>query len=92
MIKWKLMLTTLPLVLTVALLKLVMEQVFGASSAGRPRGSNPRLFAKRAPVDIVYSAIDVMNPHFQAMDKAGATAHANRSIVAHLCVHAAIDP
>ncbi|MBL0150086.1 MAG: hypothetical protein IPP87_15825 [Ideonella sp.] len=24
---------------------------------------------------------DAMNPHFQAMDKAGATAHANRSIV-----------
>lgn len=37
--------------------------------------------AKRLPIDAVYAAIDAMNPHFQSMDKAGATAHANRSIV-----------
>lgn len=38
-------------------------------------------FAKRVPVDAVYKAIDAMNPHLQSMDKAGATAHANRAIV-----------
>lgn len=148
MIKWKLMLTTLPAVVVVVGLKLVMERVFGLSgwvdfsdvSAVLTAGAflvgfmlagtmadykeseklpselvttletiddlitvssfkkefealeahralldlGDRIlgwFARRTPVDAVYAAIDAMNPHFQAMDKAGATAHANRSIV-----------
>ena len=148
MFKWKLMLTTLPVVAAVVLLKFIMDKVFGLTgwvdfsdvsavlTAGAflvgfmlagtmadykeseklpselvttletiddlitvssfkgefdPLAAHRALidlgdrildwFAKRAPVDAVYSAIDAMNPHFQAMDKAGATAHANRSIV-----------
>jgi hypothetical protein len=38
-------------------------------------------FARRVTIDALYSTIDAMNPHFRAMDQAGATAHANRSIV-----------
>ena len=148
MIKWKLMLTTLPWVAAVVLLKLVMERIFGLTGWVEFSDISPVLaagafligfmlagtmadykeseklpselvttletiddlitvsslktefdalaarrglvdlgerildwFAKRAPIDAVYSAIAAMNPHFQAMDKAGATAHANRSIV-----------
>lgn len=148
MIKWKLMLTTLPAVVAVVLIKLVLERVFGLTgwvdfsdvSAVLTAGAllmgfmlagtmadykeseklpselvttletiddlitvssfkkefdahaahralvdlGDRIldwFARRAPVGAVYSTIDAMNPHFQAMDKAGATAHANRSIV-----------
>src|SRR6185295_7685749 len=33
------------------------------------------------PLDRVHTAIEAMNGHFQSMDLAGATAHANRSIV-----------
>ena len=36
---------------------------------------------RRVPVEAVYASIAAMNTHYQAMDKAGATAHANRSIV-----------
>jgi hypothetical protein len=143
--KWKLMLTTLPAVAAVVLLKLVMERVFGLAgwvdvsavlTAGaflvgfmlagtladykeseklpselvttletiddliQASSSRPDFdahaarrdlialgdrvldwLAKRAPVDAVHAAIEAMNRHFQAMDRAGATAHANRSIV-----------
>ena len=148
MIKWKLMLTTLPVVVVVVLLKLVIERLAGHAgwvdfsdvtavlTAGAflvgfmlagtmadykeseklpselvttletiddlitvssikeefdPLPARRGLvdlgdrvldwFAKRTTVDGVYSAIDAMNPHFQAMDRAGATPHANRSIV-----------
>jgi hypothetical protein len=147
-IKWKLMLTTLPAVAAVVLVKTVMDKVFGLTGwvdyadvlavltagallmgfmlagtmadykeseklpselvttletiddlivvssfkkefdAQAARRALVELgdrildwFARRKPVDTVHSAIDAMNPHFQAMDKAGATAHANRSIV-----------
>jgi hypothetical protein len=36
---------------------------------------------KQAPLESVHLAIEAMNGHFQSMDLAGATAHANRSIV-----------
>ena len=36
---------------------------------------------ERAPLEAVHQAIERMDGHFQAMDLAGATAHANRSIV-----------
>lgn len=148
MIKWKLMLTTLPVVAAVILAKFIMEQVFGITGwvdfadvsavltaaaflvgfllagtmadykeseklpselvttletiedliavssfktefdALAARRSLIALgdrirdwFGKQAPVDAVHAAIDAMNPHFQAMDRAGATMHANRSIV-----------
>ena len=148
MIKWKLLLTTLPVVVVVLLLKFVMEQILGLPgwvdfsdvspvlTAGAflvgfmlagtmsdykeseklpsvlattldtlddlitvssfkkefdPLAARRALinlgahvldwFAKRVPVDTVYSAIDAMNPHIQAMDKSGSTAHANRAIV-----------
>lgn len=148
MLKWKLMLTTLPVVVVAVLAKLVMERVFGwggwidfsdvsavltaaaflvgfmlagtmadykeseklpselvttletiedlvTISAIKP-GFDPQparralveiaecsldWLAKRAPIDAVYAAIDAMNPHFQSMDAAGATPHANRAIV-----------
>ena len=148
MIKWRLMLTTLPVVVVVTLLKLAMERIFGlpgwvdfsdvsavltagaflvgfmlagtladykeserlpselvttletiddlitASSIKEefdPHAARSGLvdlaqrvldwLAKRAPIGALYAAMDAMNPHFQAMDRAGATAHANRSIV-----------
>jgi len=148
MIKWRLMLTTLPVVVVVVLLKLVLDQGLGLTgwvdfsdvSAVLTAGAflvgfmlagtmadykeSERLpselvttletiddlvtvssikegfdapaarrtliaigdrildwLAKRGPIDGVYAAIDAMNPHFQAMDQAGATAHANRSVV-----------
>ncbi len=148
MIKWKLMLTTLPVVVVVVVLKFAMDQVFdlpgwvdfpdvsavltagaflvGFMLAGTmtdykeseklpselvttletiddlitvssiKEGFDPLAarralieigdrildwLAKRAPIDAIHSAIGAMNVHFQAMDKAGATAHANRSIV-----------
>jgi hypothetical protein len=148
MIKWKLMLTTLPVVALVVLLKLVLDQGLGLTGwvdfsdvtavltagaflvgfmlagtmadykeserlpselvttletiddlitvsaikdefdAAAARRSLVAIgdrildwLAKRAPIDGVYSAIDAMAPHFQAMDRAGATAHANRAIV-----------
>jgi hypothetical protein len=37
--------------------------------------------ARRASIEPVHAAMAAMNVHFQAMDQAGATAHANRSIV-----------
>jgi len=37
--------------------------------------------AHRAPLESVHLAIEAMNGHFQSMDLAGATPHANRSIV-----------
>ena len=37
--------------------------------------------SKSAPLESVHRAMDAMNAHFQAMDEAGATAHANRSLV-----------
>jgi hypothetical protein len=147
-IKWKLMLTTLPVVACVVLARLVMENVFGLTgwvdfsdvSAVLTAGAflvgfmlagtmtdfkeseklpselattletledlitvsackkefdaaaarralvdlGDRIlawFARRRSVADVYAAIDAMNPHFQSMDKAGATAHANRSVV-----------
>jgi len=148
MIKWKLMLTTLPVVVVVVLLKLVLDQGLGFTgwvdfsdvSAVLTAGAllmgfmlagtmadykeSERLpselvttletiddlimvssikddfdaaaarrdlivvgdrvldwLAKRAPIDGVYSAIEGMTPHFQSMDRAGATPHANRAIV-----------
>jgi len=148
MIKWKLMLTTLPVVAVMVVLKLVMDQVFGFTgwvefsdvsavlTAGAflvgfmlagtmadykeserlpselvttletiddlitvssiketfdPQAARRALvdvgdrtlawLAKREPIDAVHAAIDAMNPHFQAMDRAGATPHANRAIV-----------
>jgi hypothetical protein len=148
MIKWKLMLTTIPMVAAVVLLKFVLESVFGLTGwvdfsdvsavlaaaafligfmlAGTMAdykeceklpselvttletiddliavSSSKKEFdsfaarrglvdlaertlgwlAKREPIDAVHLSIAAMNTHFQAMDKAGATAHANRSIV-----------
>jgi hypothetical protein len=148
MLKWKLLLTTLPVVLVILLLKLAIERVTGhpgwvdfgdvsavltagafligfmltgtladykeceklpselvttletiedliAVSACKPgfdaaaarrdlAGVAERVLqwlGKRAPLESVHLAIEAMNGHFQSMDLAGATAHANRSIV-----------
>ena len=148
MIKWKLMLTTLPMVAAVVLLKLVMERVFGLTGWVEFSDVGPVLAAgafligfmaagtmadykeseklpselvttletiedlivlssikkefdavaarqgvvdlgerildwltQRAPLDSVHLAIAAMNVHFQQMDLAGATAHANRAVV-----------
>jgi hypothetical protein len=147
-IKWKLMLTTLPVVFAVVVARLVMDQFFGLSgwidfsdvspvlaaaaflvgfmlagtmadykeseklpselvttletiedlvsvasfkkefdSVAAHRGLielGERILdwlARRTPIDAVYTAIEALNPHFQSMDMAGATAHANRSVV-----------
>ena len=148
MLKWKLLLTTLPVVVAVMVLKLVIERVTGHGGwvdfgdvsavltagafligfmlagtmadykeseklpselattletiedliavsdcrAGFDAGAARRdladiaeqvmqWLAHRAPIKAVHRAIEKMNPHFQVMDLAGATPHANRSIV-----------
>lgn len=148
MLKWRLMLTTLPMVAAVVLARVVMEQVFGLTgwvdfsdvsavltaaaflvgfmlagtmadykeseklpselvttletiddliavascrkefdAAAARRGLMDVAervldwLARRSPVDAVHQSIEALNPHFQAMDLAGATAHANRSVV-----------
>jgi hypothetical protein len=148
MIKWKMLLTTLPIVILIVIARLVMEKAFGLTgwvdfsdvsavlTAGAfligfmlagtladfkeseklpselattletiedlitmsevKKGFDAKAarkalfavtdatvgwFARRRPANDVYAAIDAMNPQFQAMDAAGATAHANRSVV-----------
>lgn len=148
MFKWRLMLTTLPVVAAVFVVRLVMERVFGVAgwfdfsdvsavltaaaflvgfmlagtladykeseklpseivttletiddlvlvSAVKPDFDAPaarravlaigeRLrdwLAREKPLSAVLDAVDAMQPHFQAMDRAGATPHANRAIV-----------
>lgn len=148
MLKWKLLLTTLPVVATIMVLKLVIERVtghpgwvdfadvsavltagafligfmlagtmsdykeseklpselvttletiedliavsdcrsgFDAAAARRDLATiGERVLqwlGQRVPLETVHHAIERMNAHFQAMDLAGATPHANRSIV-----------
>jgi len=61
------------------------KSVFDAAAARRDLAAVAERvldwLTRRAPLAAVHDAIEAMNVHFQAMDEAGATAHANRSIV-----------
>lgn len=80
LIKWRLMLTTLPVVAAVVAVKLLTEQGFALPG-----------WVDFSDVSAVLAAgAFLMNVHFLAMDRAGATAHANRSIVFMNAVRRAI--